>query len=134
MADKANIHLEVITGHAAGSTSYVRTDTGAVYDYFLPTITAPTPDEYTHWTIETATGAGTTIAVAHYASVDYAIIVNKDGANFVTVTWDDANADTNTLVVAAGKFAVIPDFDPSSTFKIVADTGAVLCDVWLCGS
>ncbi len=92
------------------------------------------PDEVLGGLLECDTGAGMTLDISILASVNYATIKNEDATNFVTVTWDNANGDTQTQVIAAGKFTTICDLDPSATFKVAADTASCLCEIQVDGS
>jgi len=127
MADLTTYQLSAITTNTAGTVTY---DT-----FSLPSSrwAAYASDEWYHHHIEAAL-AGSVLGLTHFASVDHLIICNLDGSNFVTVEWDDAAAHTNTIVVAAGKVAIIPDVDPSATVTVTADTAVVLCDIFVAGS
>lgn len=128
MAEKITYALIATHTNTAGDETY------GVKNFSIRGAMATAPDEVLGGLLECDITTGTTLDISILASVNYAIVKNEDDGNFATVTWDNANGDTQTQVIAAGKFTVICDLDPSATFKIVADTAAVLCDILIDGS
>lgn len=124
MADTTTLALSAVTKDGSAVTQ----------DTFSPADESISSDEQWHLKIECVTGAGSTIAVSHFASAKRLIVVNTDGANFVNVTHDNAAGATVVTKILAGETYMTPDFDPSATFKIVADTAAVICDILILGS
>lgn len=128
MADYVKYQLTVTHRASADGTIYLNKDFSAKANI------ETTPDEVYDHQIEAALTTGSDLDLTHFASANYITVRNLDGTNFVTVTWDDANGDTNTVVIAAGKFMVMPDIDPSATVNITADTAVCICQVLVDGS
>lgn len=128
MADYVKYQLNVIHRASADGTIYLDEDFSA-----RSKIETAADEVYNHL-IEAALTTGSDLDLTHFASANYLTIHNLDGTNFITLTWDDANADTNHIVIAAGKFVVMPDVDPSATVNLTADTAACLCRVLVDGS
>ena len=126
MSETTDVTFTLVTRHAS--------DASIIYDTFAPVIGDLTIDEWYKRKVEAPITTGADLDLTMFASVSHVVVHNTDGSNFVTLTWDDAAADTNTIVIAAGSFAVIPDLDPSATCNITADTAACYCDVFVCGS
>ena len=62
------------------------------------------------------------------------IVKNLDGANEVDVTWTDNDANSNTQLIPAEGFLVIPDLDPATDPTFEGDGGDVLCEVIIFGA
>ena len=100
------------------------------------TLYASTPDEVDHREVECDTGAGTSIVTSTYTSVDYAIIFNRDGTNYVTVTFRSAgnSAVDNIVRVAAGKILILTDITVANNITIAANSAVVECELWIVGT
>ncbi len=118
----------------ATHTNTEETETYLVKNFSIRSAITTTPDELLPQLLECETTPGSVIDATHFASVNYVIIRNIDSANFVTVEWDNAAATTQTQVIAAGKFIVLSDVDPSASLTVVADTAACLCEILIDGS
>jgi hypothetical protein len=125
MADTATIELK-----ATFSDSSVTGSLKAAS--LIATFTVSADEVYAH-RIEAALG-GSTIGLTHFASVDYLIVHNTDTTNYVSLQWDDAVPETETIKIDAGKFTVMPDVDPSAAVIITSNTAVCMCDVWVIGS
>ena len=78
--------------------------------------------------ITAATTPGTELQVSKWLSTIKSFLVkNKDDTNFVTLSWTDNDANANDQKIPAGRSMLIPDINPASTLKIVADTAACVC-------
>jgi hypothetical protein len=93
-----------------------------------------TPDEFSVNTVEAATGGGSAVDVSEFTTVTYLGVYNTDGANFITVSFDNAAAATVALKVLAGQVLIVPDVDPSASVTIVADTAACFCKTLVTGT
>ena len=124
MAEATTITITAVTTNSTGGTTY---------DTFAATVSL-TPDEFWHQRIECAIGAGETIDISNFGTVQALLVKNTDSANFVNVTRDNAAAATVVDKMLAGDAMVQPDVDPSATFNIAADTAAVVCDVLVLGT
>jgi len=83
--------------------------------------------------IEAATG-GTTLDTSNFTTGTCFGLKNTDGANFVTVTWTDSAANSNTQKIPAGGLFHVPDFDPATDPTITADTANVICELIVAGT
>lgn len=95
------------------------------------------PDEFRHMRVACPITTGVDIDISNFTAVTCLVVVNEDPTNFVNVTHDNAAAATVvTKVLKEGSSApyMTPDIDPSATFNITADTGACVCDVFICGT
>jgi|TARA_R110002051_G_scaffold66927_2_gene121260 hypothetical protein len=95
-----------------------------------------TPDEYFHCELEAATSAGTTLDTSILASATLLVVKNKDSSNYVTATFDCAGmGSTDTSVrIHAGGFFVTTDFTVAQKLKLVANSAAVECEVFIVGT
>lgn len=128
MADLFTMQLNAYWKNAGGTTTHktIPLSTWAALEESM--------DELYDHHIEAAIGAGSTLGLTHFATGVYLVVRNRDGANFVNVTNDNAAAATVVTKILAGQIMITPDWDPSATVKIVADTAVVLCDVLAVGT
>ena len=112
---------------------------------FEPAAYNPTtgPDEYKHLEVECdvgAAGAGTTVFLSEFASVDQVHIKNNDATNKITVRFRTAanfaaSPQTVTdLEVAAGKAAVLTDVNAAFGLDLAATGAVVEAEVFAVGT
>jgi len=103
---------------------------------FKPASYAVTPDEYFHCELQAATSAGTTLDTSILDSATLLVVKNKDATNYVTATFDCAGmGSTDTSVrIHAGGFFVTTDFTVAEKLKLVANSAAVECEVFIVGT
>jgi hypothetical protein len=88
--------------------------------------TTYTPDEWVlNRRVDCAT-AGETITT-NLGTCTTFIVKNDDATNYVTLAYTNTAAASNSIIVAAGRTAVIPDLDPGQTITITANTLPVTC-------
>ena len=107
---------------------------------------AYTPDEFRHQVIDVVNGTVKTIAAANdligtATIASCALIVKNNSstaAEFITIGFTDTEANDNTVVVPAGKVAVIPDIDNSTAagkaVTLTSASGTIECEYWLIGT
>ena len=103
---------------------------------FSPDAFQLTPDEYIHANVEAATSAGTTITTSFLSSATLLVIKNNSQANYVTATFDCAgmgSTDTSIRIAPFG-FYVSTDFTPAQNLKLVANSAACMCEVYILGT
>ncbi len=103
---------------------------------FKPASYTVTPDEYFHCELEAATSAGTTLNTSILDSATLLVVKNKDATNYVTATFDcEGMGSTDTSVrIHAGGFFVTTDFTVGQNLKLVANSAAVECEVFIVGT
>ena len=103
---------------------------------FNPAIYAVTPDEYFHCEIQADTSAGTTITTSILASATLLVVKNNDASNYVTATFDSAgNGSTDNLIrIAPGGILATTDFTVAQNLKLVANSAACECEVFIVGA
>tara|TARA_R100001594_G_scaffold143022_1_gene190568 strand:+ start:1370 stop:1756 length:387 start_codon:yes stop_codon:yes gene_type:complete len=103
---------------------------------FNPAIYALTPDEYFHCEIQADTSAGTTLTTSILSSATLLVVKNNDTSNYVTATFDCAgmgSTDTSIRIHAGGVFATT-DFTVAQNLKLVANSAACECEVFIVGT
>jgi hypothetical protein len=133
MADLNTLLVSGLFSHSSGSPVYAQAVWDAANTAETRGTISNTADEVYDHRIKVVTGGATTLGLTMFTSVNHAIFRNSDSTNFVTLTWDDANGDTNTLVIAAGKIAIIPDLDPSAACTVEANSATVVMDIFIDG-
>ena len=125
---------------------YTKLELTAVYsknsDYSSPKVKmAPaaftlTPDEYFHVEVEADTSGGTTITTSILNSATLLVVKNNDATNYVTATFDSAgNGSQDNLVrIAAGGVLATTDFTVAQNLKLVANSAACECEVFIVGT
>ena len=101
-----------------------------------PAIYSVTPDEYIHCEIQADTGGGTTITTSILASATLLVVKNNDPTNYVTATFDSAgNSSTDNLIrIAAGGLLVTTDFTVAQNLKLIANSAACECEIFIVGT
>ncbi len=89
------------------------------------TVTAPIATK-----VSAATSAGTNYqGASHLTSLKGLFVQNNDSTNYVVLTFDDREGNTNTLQIDAGDWTYISDIDPTATINLTANTAACRCTV-----
>ena len=103
---------------------------------FNPAIYALTPDEYFHCEIQADTSAGTTITTSILASATLLVVKNNDASNYVTATFDSAGNSSvdNIIRIAAGGILATTDFTVAQNLKLVANSAACECEIFIVGT
>ena len=124
-------------------TDYTRVHVGLAYsensDYSDPEFKLNwadytlTPDEFRQFKLQIDTST-VSLDVTDFATVTLFAFKNIDTTNFVTVTWTDTAANSNTTVVPAGGFLVLSDIDPATNPTFLADTAATVGKLVVVGS
>ena len=127
MADYSKIEVSGI---------YAASSTAAAKSSFSPASFELTPDEYFHAEIQADTSAGTTITTSILSSSTLLMVKNNDATNYVTATFDSAgNGSTDNVVrIAAGGFLVTTDFTVAQNLKLVANSAACECEIFIVGT
>ena len=103
---------------------------------FNPTDYTVTPDEYIHCEIQADTSAGTTLTTSILSSASLLVVKNNDSTNYVTATFDCAgmgSTDTSIRIAAGGMF-MTTDFTVAQNLKLVANSAACECEVFIAGT
>jgi hypothetical protein len=83
----------------------------------------------------TVTSGGVAVDLAGFSSVSYAIIRNKSSSYSVTVTFNNAAASAQSLVLASGKPPlIITDIQVAGDITLTAASSDCECDVYVVGS
>jgi len=127
-------------------TDYAKLEIRGIYskssDYslpkadFNPATYALTPDEYFHCEIQADTSAGTTLTTSILSSATLLVVKNNDAANYVTATFDCAgmgSTDTSIRIHAGGVFTTT-DFTVAQNLKLVANSAACECEIFIVGT
>lgn len=125
MADYAKIMLRGIYS-ANSDYSDPRVDTKTLENTL-------TPNAYRHDVVSCLV-AGTTIELGEFTTtVDAIFIKNLDASNFVEARWT-SQSTANKQKIPAGKLFFIPAATAANDLVIVADTAAVLCELFIVGT
>jgi len=127
MADYAKLEVKGVYSASSGSAAKVS---------FAPPSLELTPDEYFHAEIQADTSAGTTITTSILSAATLLVVKNNDTTNYVTATFDSAgNSSVDNLIrIAAGGFLVTTDFTVAQNLKLVANSAACECEVFIIGT
>ena len=103
---------------------------------FNPANYEVTPDEYFHCEIQADTSGGTTITTSILASATLLVVKNNDATNYVTATFDSAgNSSVDNLIrIAPGGILATTDFTVAQNLKLVANSAACECEVFIVGT
>ena len=103
---------------------------------FNPANYEVTPDEYFHFEIQADTSGGTTITTSILASATLLVVKNNDTTNYVTATFDSAgNSSVDNLIrIAPGGILATTDFTVAQNLKLVANSAACECEVFIVGT
>lgn len=103
---------------------------------FNPANYEVTPDEYFHCEIQADTSGGTTITTSILASATLLVVKNNDTTNYVTATFDSAgNSSVDNLIrIAPGGILATTDFTVAQNLKLVANSAACECEVFIVGT
>ena len=103
---------------------------------FNPANYEVTPDEYFHCEIQADTSGGTTITTSILASATLLVVKNNDTTNYVTATFDSAgNSSVDNLIrIAPGGILATTDFTVAQNLKLVANSAACECEVFIAGT
>ena len=103
---------------------------------FNPANYEVTPDEYFHCEIQADTSGGTTITTSILASATLLVVKNNDTTNYVTATFDSAgNTSVDNLIrIAPGGILATTDFTVAQNLKLVANSAACECEVFIVGT
>ena len=128
MADYAKLD---ITGTYSKSSTYEPAKVS-----FSPASYEVTPDEYFHIEVQADTSAGTTVTTSILSSASLLVVKNNDATNYVTATFDSAgNGSTDNIVrIAAKGFLAVTDFTVAQNLKLVANSAACECEVFVVGT
>jgi hypothetical protein len=127
-------------------TDYAKLEVSGAYsknsDYSSPKVKLAlgnfnlTPDEYIHAELQADTSAGTTLTTSILNSATLLVVKNNDATNYVTATFDCAgmgSTDTSIRIHAGGIF-VTTDFTVAQNLKLVANSAACECEVFIVGT
>jgi len=127
-------------------TDYAKLEIRGIYskssDYslpkadFNPATYALTPDEYFHCEIQADTGGGTTLTTSILGSATLLVVKNNDAANYVTATFDCAGmgSDDTSIRIHAGGVFTTTDFTVAQNLKLVANSAACECEIFIVGT
>ena len=103
---------------------------------FNPANYEVTPDEYFHCEIQADTSGGTTITTSILASATLLVVKNNDTTNYVTATFDSAgNSSVDNLIrIAPGGILATTDFTVAQNLKLVANSAACECEIFIVGT
>ena len=95
-----------------------------------------TPDEYIHAEIQADTSGGTTITTSILASATLLVVKNNDTTNYVTATFDSAgNSSVDNLIrIAPGGILATTDFTVAQNLKLIANSAACECEIFIVGT
>jgi len=128
MADYAKLEIRGIYSKSS--------DFSAPKADFNPTNYEFRPDEYYHCEIQADTSAGTTLTTSILGSATLLVVKNNDATNYVTATFDCAgmgSTDTSIRIHAGGVFTTT-DFTVAQNLKLVANSAACQCEVFIVGT
>ena len=106
---------------------------------FNPANYEVTPDEYFHCEIQADTSGGTTITTSILASATLLVVKNNDTTNYVTATYRQAPYNGSAILdtvsrIAPGGILATTDFTVAQNLKLVANSAACECEVFIVGT
>ena len=106
---------------------------------FNPADYTLTPDEYFHCEIQADTSAGTTITTSILASATLLVVKNNDDNNYVTATYRQASYSPSAIMdtvsrIAPGGILATTDFTVAQNLKLVANSAACECEIFIVGT
>ena len=95
-----------------------------------------TPDEsMPDLEVEAVTSAGTTLNTTHLTAATALLVALPSTASAnVTVTFSTAGTTGAAVVLSAGEFMFVPDFNPANSVKLVAASGTETVRLWITGT
>ena len=131
MADFAKLSIKGLYSKSSDYSDPVTTFTPSAYEMATADV-----DEYFHTELEAATSGGTTLDTSIVSSCKLLVVKNNDATNYVTATFDCAGmGSTDTSVrIHAGGFFVTTDFTAAEKLKLVANSAACECEIFIAGT
>jgi len=94
-----------------------------------------TPDEVLHRRIDIATTPGTVVDASEFTTVTGVFLKNLDSAIAIQVDWTSKTAATASAIsLPAGEWCFFSDFNPASTFTLMAASGAPRLEIYIVGT
>lgn len=97
-----------------------------------PGSSALVPSESKYQKIIAGTG-GHTVDLDELGAPSY-VVVENEGAIVVTAAYTNTADASNSIAIAAGRFAVIPDVKAATNLTLTAASSTATCKVWAIGA